>query len=79
MHLLFFLQEKFYPIAFGKFNQVPNMDVWKKPTFDFLEGVAMRIEQKHGRLSVTNATKIDYDQRKEEIFQNIERHGPHFK
>lgn len=70
--------EKFYPIAFGKFNQVPNMDVWKKPTFDFLEGVAMRIEQKHGRLSVTNATKIDFDQRKKEFIHNIEA-GPHFK
>merc|ERR1719150_572488 len=54
------------------------MDVWKKPTFDFLEGVAMRIEQKHGRLSVTNATKIDFDQRKKEIIHDIEA-GPHFK
>lgn len=54
------------------------MDVWKKPTFDFLESVAMRIEQKHGRLSVTNATKIDFDQRKKEIIHDIEA-GPHFK
>ena len=62
----------------GKFSQVPNMDIWKTPTFDFLESVAMRIEQKHGRLSVTNATKMDYDKNKEKILKKIED-GPHFK
>merc|ERR1712012_633750 len=69
---------KFYPLARSKFAQVPNMDVWKTPTFDFLEGVAQKIEQKHGRLSVTNATKTDYDQNKEKILDRIES-GPHFR
>ena len=57
---------------------MPNMEVWKTPTFDFLEGVAQKIEQKHGRLSVTNATKTDYDQNKEKILDRIES-GPHFR
>lgn len=70
--------EKFYPIARAKFAQVPNRDVWERPTFDFLESVAMRIEEKHGRLSVTNITKSDYDQNKEFILARIED-GQHFR
>ena len=70
--------EKFYPIARAKFAQVPNMDLWERPTYDFLESVAMRIEEKHGRLSVTNITKSDYDSNKEFIFNRIED-GPHFR
>ena len=76
-HILTF-QEKFYPTARAKFAQVPNMDIWERPTFDFLESVAMRIEEKHGRLSVTVVTKADYDQNKEFILKRIED-GPHFR
>jgi len=70
--------EKFYATARAKFAQVPNMDIWERPTFDFLESVAMRIEEKHGRLSVTVVTKNDYDQNKEFILKRIED-GPHFR
>jgi len=70
--------EKFYPIARAKFAQVPNMDIWERATYDFLESVAMRIEEKHGRLSVTVITKSDYDQNNEFIFNRIED-GPHFR
>jgi len=70
--------EKFYPIARAKFAQVPNMDLWERATYDFLESVAMRIEEKHGRLSVTNITKADYDSNKEFILNRIED-GPHFR
>lgn len=70
--------EKFYPTARAKFAQVPNMDVWERATFDFLESVAMRIEEKHGRLSVTVVTKADYDQNKQFILNRIEE-GPHFR
>lgn len=54
------------------------MDIWERPTFDFLESVSMRIEEKHGRLSVTVVTKSDYDQNKEFILNRIDE-GPHFK
>jgi len=70
--------EKFYPIARAKFAQVPNMDLWERATYDFLESVAMRVEEKHGRLSVTNITKADYDSNKEFILNRIED-GPHFR
>ena len=70
--------EKFYPIANGKFAQVPNIDIWERATFDFLESVAERIEEKHGRLSVTVVTKSDYVMNKESILTKIED-GPHFK
>merc|ERR1712008_152563 len=70
--------EKFYSTARAKFAQVPNMDIWERPTFDFLESVAMRIEEKHGRLSVTVVTKADYDKNKEFLLSRIED-GPHFR
>jgi hypothetical protein len=73
-----FLQERFYPNVNTKFRQVPNMRVWERPTFDFLESVTMRIEEKHGRLSVTDVTKADYDRKKEIILNKIES-GPHFR
>ena len=76
--IFFLLQERYYPIARTKFAQVPNMDIWERPTFDFLESVAMRIEEKHGRLSVNVVTKADYDKNKERILNRVED-GPHFK
>lgn len=54
------------------------MDIWERPTFDFLESVAMRIEEKHGRLSVTVVTKADYDKNKEFFLSRVED-GPHFR
>ena len=33
-----------------KFAKVPKMAVWERPTLDFLESCAMRIENKFGRL-----------------------------
>ena len=44
-------QSKFFPTAHRKFARVPNTDVWKSDTFEFLESVAQRIENLHGRLS----------------------------
>jgi hypothetical protein len=38
----------------------------------------MRIEEKHGRLSVTVVTKADYDKNKEFLLSRIEE-GPHFR
>ena len=54
------------------------MDVWERPTFDFLESVAMRIEEKHGRLTVTVITKADYEKNKEFILSRIVD-GAHFR
>ena len=65
--------ERFYPVARSKFAQVPNMDVWERPTFDFLESVTMRIEEKHGRLPVTSTSKSDYEANKEFILNKIGR------
>jgi hypothetical protein len=54
------------------------MSFWERPTFDFLESVTMRIEEKHGRLSVTAVTKAEYAENKEIIFNKIEA-GAHFR
>ncbi len=54
------------------------MDLWERPTYDFLESVTMRIEEKHGRLAVTVVTADDFQRNKNEIIRKIED-GPHFR
>ena len=70
--------EKFYPTAHEKFDLEPNLEKWEQLTFDFLESVARKIEEKHGRLSVTVVTKADYDIQKQLFASRIED-GPHFR
>ena len=70
--------EKFYSTAHKKFDLEPNIENWQQLTFDFLESVARRIEEKHGRLSVTVVTKADYDKNKQLFVSTIED-GPHFR
>jgi hypothetical protein len=41
---------KYFPTASKMFAKVPNQSVWQRPTYDFLESVAMRIEEKSGRM-----------------------------
>jgi hypothetical protein len=48
-HRLEYLRS-YFPIASKMFSKVPNTNVWERPTFDFLESVAMRIEEKGGRM-----------------------------
>ena len=45
-----FFQRKFFPAAHRKFARVPNLQIWRSATFDFLESVAQRIENRHGRM-----------------------------
>ena len=71
--------EKFYPTAYSKFAHEPNMEIWEQLTFDFLETVARRIEEKHGRLPVTVVTKADYDKNSLEFFVSRIDDGAHFK
>ena len=70
--------EKFYSTAHQKFDLEPNLEKWEQLTFDFLESVARKIEEKHGRLSVTVVTKADYDIQKQLFASRIED-GPHFR
>jgi hypothetical protein len=72
-------QKRFFPKAYAKFNQVPNKDAWKKPTFDFLESVIMRIETRNGRLNPTIvSSKEAYDQEPQQFLRAIEN-GTHFR
>ena len=49
-HRLEFLR-KYFPTASKLFDKVPNQHVWERSTYDFLESVAMRIEEKGGRMA----------------------------
>ena len=56
-----------------------NAERWSKETVNFLEGVAMRIENKHGRLKPqVVATEVQYQKSRAEIRHKID-HGPHFR
>jgi hypothetical protein len=68
--------EKFYSTAHKKFDLEPNIEKWEQLTFDFLESVSRKIEEKHGRLSVTVVTKADYDK---QLFASRIEDGPHFR
>ncbi len=48
-HRLQYLR-KYFPIASQKFAKVPNQTVWERSTYDFLESVAIKIEETGGRL-----------------------------
>ena len=48
-HRLEYLR-KYFPTASKLFDKVPNQHVWERSTYDFLESVAMRIEEKGGRM-----------------------------
>jgi hypothetical protein len=67
----------FFPVAYSKFSKVPNIRVWASETFDFLEGVILRIENRKGRLCPTIVGSEDvYDRDAEEIVRIIDN-GPH--
>ena len=56
-----------------------NAERWSKETMNFLEGVAMRIENKHGRLKPqVVATEVQYQKSRAEIRRKMD-HGPHFR
>ena len=56
-----------------------NAERWSKETVNFLEGVAMRIENKHGRLKPqVVATEVQYQKSRSDIRRKID-HGPHFR
>eukprot|EP00095_Tigriopus_kingsejongensis_P011972 snap_masked-scaffold906_size82779-processed-gene-0.4 protein:Tk11972 transcript:snap_masked-scaffold906_size82779-processed-gene-0.4-mRNA-1 annotation:"conserved hypothetical protein" len=76
-HRLNYLRANF-PIAAAKFDKVPSMSAWERPTLDFLESCAMRIESKFGRLKPHIIRGEDYfAENVQMIFHNV-RGGQHF-
>lgn len=61
-----------------KFAKVPKMSVWERPTLDFLESCAMRIENKFGRLTPKVVSgETNFTSKVEEIKSSILK-GEHF-
>ena len=79
LQLALLFQKRFYPVAYLKFQKVPNTYKWHNETFDFLESVVMRIENKNGRLQPqVVASDSVYKTNRENIRNRIEK-GLHFR
>ena len=79
-HRLNYLK-RFYPTAYKKFSKgtVPKVESWNSKTFQFLESVIMRIENKNGRLRPqVVASDATYQKTRANIRRKIET-GQHFR
>merc|ERR1712029_777753 len=72
--------DRYYPVVYQKFQKVPDTHKWRNETFDFLESVVMRIENKNGRLKPqVVASEECYTKTRTSIRTRIFKNIKHFK
>ena len=73
------MQKRYFPIVAKKFARIPNMKIWEIQTFDFIESIARRIEEKYGRLKpYVIKGEGKFNETRMSILKDIEA-GQHFR